>query len=111
MMEKKLLKKRTPRKRIFFWTFIGFVTLLAIFPFALDFYLQKKLPDLINEKTPYKAVLKDFNLSLLKGNLTVNDLEITTKNPKDQYITQINGKIKNLNITDVNIWKAKFKIL
>lgn len=108
MMEKKLLKKRTPRKRIILWTFIGFVTLLAIFPFALDFYLQKKLPDLINEKTPYKVVLKDFNLSLLKGNLTVNDLEINTKNPKDQYITQINGKIKNLNIKDVNIWKAVF---
>ena len=108
MMEKKLLKKRTPRKRIILWTFIGFVTLIAIFPFALDFYLQKKLPDLINEKTPYKVVLKDFNLSLLKGNLTVNDLEITTKNPKDQYITQINGKIKNLNIKDVNIWKAVF---
>ncbi|MGE6397260.1 hypothetical protein [Chryseobacterium scophthalmum] len=107
-MEKKLLKKRTPRKRVILWTFIGFVTLLAIFPFALDFYLQKKLPDLINEKTPYKVVLKDFNLSLLKGNLTVNDLEITTKKPKDQYITQINGKIKNLNITDVNIWKAVF---
>lgn len=107
-MEKKLLKKRTPRKRIILWTFIGFVTLLAIFPFALDFYLQKKLPDLINEKTPYKVVLKDFNLSLVKGNLTVNDLEITTKNPKDQHITQINGKIKNLNIKDVNIWKAVF---
>ncbi|WP_404986045.1 hypothetical protein ACI513_02850 [Chryseobacterium sp. M5] len=107
-MEKKLLKKRTPRKRIILWTFIGFVTLLAIFPFALDFYLQKKLPDLINEKTPYKVVLKDFNLSLLKGNLTVNDLEITTKNPKDQHITQINGNIKNLNITDLNIWKAVF---
>lgn len=108
IMKKKLLKKRTPRKRIILWTFIGFLTLLAIFPFALDFYLQKKLPDLINEKTPYKVVLKDFNLSLLKGNLTVSDLEITTKNPKDQYITQINGKIKNLNITDVNIWKAVF---
>ncbi|REC42834.1 hypothetical protein DRF69_10660 [Chryseobacterium sp. 5_R23647] len=107
-MEKKLLKKRTPRKKIILWTFLGFVTLLAIFPFALDFYLQKKLPDLINEKTPYKVVLKDFNLSLLKGNLTVNDLEIRTKNPKDQYITQINGKIKNLNIADLNIWKAVF---
>ncbi len=108
MMEKKLLKKRTPRRRVILWTFIGFVTLLAIFPFALDFYLQKKLPDLINEKTPYKVVLKDFNLSLLKGNLTVNNLEITTKNLKDQHITQINGKIKNLNITDVSIWKAVF---
>ncbi|WP_159474335.1 hypothetical protein [Chryseobacterium sp. 18068] len=108
MMEKKLLKKRIPRKKIILWTFLGFVTLLAIFPFALDFYLQKKLPDLINEKTPYKVVLKDFNLSLLKGNLTVNDLEISTKNPKDQQITQINGKIKNLNITDLNIWKAVF---
>ncbi|WP_139418647.1 AsmA family protein [Chryseobacterium mulctrae] len=107
-MEKKLLKKRTPRRRVILWTFIGFVTLLAIFPFALDFYLQKKLPDLINEKTPYKVVLKDFNLSLLKGNLTVNNLEITTKNLKDQHITQINGKIKNLNITDVSIWKAVF---
>jgi len=107
-MEKKLLKKKIPRKKIILWIFLGFVTLMAIFPFALDFYLQKKLPDLINEKTPYKVVLKDFKLSLLKGNLTVNDLEITTKNPKDQYITQINGKIKNLNITDLSIWKAIF---
>jgi len=107
-MEKKLLKKRIPRKKIILWIFLGFVTLMAIFPFALDFYLQKKLPDLINEKTPYKVVLKDFKLSLLKGNLTVNDLAITTKNPKDQYVTQINGKIKNLNITDLSIWKAIF---
>ena len=108
-MEKKLLKKRIPRKKIILWIFLGFVTLMAIFPFALDFYLQKKLPDLINEKTPYKVVLKDFKLSLLKGNLTVNDLAITTKNPKDQYVTQINGKIKNLNITDLSIWKAIFR--
>ncbi len=85
-----------------------YLLILAIFPFALDFYLQKKLPDLINKKTPYKLELKNFNLSLLSGDFTATDLNISTKNTEDKKITQIKGKIKKIEIKDFGVWKALF---
>ncbi|MCX8531186.1 hypothetical protein [Chryseobacterium luquanense] len=106
-MKNSTVKKKTLKKKIF-WTVGIFFAIVCIFPFALDYYLQKKLPDLINDKTPYKVELNGFNLSLLKGNLKASDLKITTKNPKDTSVTQINGTIKSINIADVAIMKAIF---
>ncbi|WP_312768048.1 hypothetical protein [Epilithonimonas sp.] len=83
--------------------------LLLIFPFALDFYLKRKLPDLINDKTAYNLKLDDFNLSLFSGDLTANNIFINNKNAKDSTVTQINGTVKELKINDFNIWKALFK--
>ncbi|WP_333853115.1 hypothetical protein [Epilithonimonas sp.] len=82
--------------------------LLLIIPFALDFYLKRKLPDLINDKTAYNLKLDDFNLSLFSGNLTANNIFINNKNTKDSTVTQINGTVKELKIENFNIWKAVF---
>lgn len=82
--------------------------MLLIFPFALDFYLKRKLPDLINDKTAYNLKLDDFDLSLFSGNLTANNIFINNKNAKDSTITQINGTVKELKIEDFSIWKAVF---
>ncbi|WP_313101476.1 hypothetical protein [Epilithonimonas sp.] len=82
--------------------------LLLIFPFALDFYLKRKLPDLINDKTAYNVKLDDFNMSLFSGKLTANNIFSTNKNAKDSTVTQINGTVKELKIEDFIIWKAVF---
>ena len=107
-MDEKLLDKKHMRKQWFWGIGITILVLILAFPFALDFYLQRKLPDVINEKTPYQIELQDFSLSLLKGNFTANDLKISTKNPKDFSVTQINGTIKQVEIHDFSIWKALF---
>ena len=104
-------KNSTPksnRKKWFLGITATILLLLAIFPFALDFYLQKKLPDVINKKTPYKLELKNFDLSLISGDFTATDLKISTKNPNDKKITQINGEIKKIEIKDFGVWKAIF---
>lgn len=107
-MEEKPLKKKNNRKKWLLGTGIGIIALILIFPLALDFYLQRKLPDVVNTKTPYRLKLKDFNLSLLSGNFTATDLTISTKNPADTKITQINGTVKKIQIRDFGIWKALF---
>jgi len=88
---------------------VGIILLmLLIFPFALDFYLKRKLPDLINDKTAYNLKLDNFNLSLFSGDLTANNIFINNKNAKDSTVTQINGTVKELKIEDFSIWKAVF---
>lgn len=107
-MKKNNSSPKTNRKKWFWGITITVLALIAVFPFALDFYLQKKLPDLINKKTPYKLELKNFDLSLLSGDFTATDLKISTKNPEDKKITQIKGGIKKIEIRDFGVWKALF---
>ncbi|WP_379963174.1 hypothetical protein [Epilithonimonas sp. UC225_85] len=101
--------KKSNRRKWFLGIGISLLILIAAAPFALDFYLQRKLPDLINKKTPYKVELKDFTLSLISGDFTATDLKISTKDPKDRKITQIEGSVKKIEIQDFSIWKALFK--
>lgn len=107
-MNEKLQEKKHTRRKWFLGIGIGFLVLILAFPFALDFYLQRKLPDLVNDKTPYKIELKDFSLSLFKGDFTADELKISTKNPKDFSVTQINGTVKKIELHDISIWKAIF---
>lgn len=107
-MKEKLQEKKHTRKKWLLGIGISILILVLAFPFALDFYLQKKLPDLVNDKTPYRIELKDFSLSLLKGDFTADELQISTKNPKDHSITQISGTVKKIELHDISIWKALF---
>ena len=107
-MTEKLQEKKNKRKKWLWGIGIGFLALIVAFPFILDFYLQRKLPDLVNNKTPYKIELKDFSLSLFKGDFTADELKISTKNPKDFSITQINGSVKKIELHDISIWKVIF---
>lgn len=107
-MKKNNSSPKTNRKKWFWGIAITILVLIAAFPFALNFYLQKKLPDLVNKKTPYKLELKNFDLSLISGDFTATNLKISTKNPNDKKITQIDGEIKKIEIRDVGVWKAIF---
>lgn len=107
-MEKNKLTQKNNRKKWLIRIAVTIIVLIAAFPFALDFFLQRKLPDLINKKTPYQLQLKNFDLSLVSGDFTATDLKISTKNPHDPNITQINGTIKKIEITDFGVWKAIF---
>ena len=100
--------KPSQLKKILIITGCTILVLLLIFPFALDAYLKRKLPDLINNKTPYHLTLDKFNLSIISGNLIAKNLVINNKNPKDSTVTQINGKVKDLKVEDFSIWKAVF---
>ncbi|WP_262147611.1 AsmA family protein [Chryseobacterium foetidum] len=85
------------------------VALAVLFPFALEYYLEKKLPSLISSKTPYTVKLADFKLNLFKGNISILKVDISTKNPSDKNITQINGNAEKIEITDLGIVAAAFK--
>ncbi|MBW7676343.1 hypothetical protein [Chryseobacterium chendengshani] len=105
-MKKNKLSQFSKRKKWFLGIITGILLLILAFPFALNFYLQKKLPDLINKKTPYKLELKSFDLSLISGDFSATDLKISTKNPNDKKITQLTGNIRRIELHDFSVLKA-----
>ncbi|WP_027388215.1 DUF748 domain-containing protein [Chryseobacterium gregarium] len=84
------------------------IILVLVFPFLLNIYLKHKLPELINEKTPYRIVLKDFDLDLYQGNISAHSVVVHTKATNDLAVTRIEGSVKSLQIEDFGIWKAIF---
>lgn len=108
-MNDKSLPPQPRRRKWLIYTMAVIIVLAVAFPFALEFYLQRKLPDLVNDKTPYTVKISGFKLSLFSGDITVNQLKVTTKDPKDKNITQIQGTAGQIRITDFGILKALFK--
>lgn len=107
-METKITQK-TGRWKKTVLIILGILILLALaFPFLLNIYLNRKLPDLVNEKTPYLITLEDFDLNLYKGNISTGSIVVKTKPTADPSVTQINGSIKNLKVENFGIWKAIF---
>ncbi|MCT2406432.1 hypothetical protein NZD88_02540 [Chryseobacterium antibioticum] len=108
-MEKKLINKGTGKRKRVALIVIGILVFLAlIFPFVLNIYLKNKLPQLVNEKTPYQISLEDFNLNIFKGDISAHSISIKTKETKDPSVTQINGNVKSLRIENFGIWNAIF---
>uniref|UniRef100_A0AAU6WL76 Uncharacterized protein n=1 Tax=Chryseobacterium endophyticum TaxID=1854762 RepID=A0AAU6WL76_9FLAO len=108
-MNDKSLPSQPRRRKWLIYTIAVIVVLAVAFPFALEFYLQRKLPDLINDKTSYTVKISGFKLSLMSGDITVNQLKIATKNTKNKNIIQIQGSVGQVKITDFGIMKALFK--
>ncbi|KAA0127278.1 hypothetical protein FY557_14005 [Chryseobacterium sp. SN22] len=107
-MNDKSLPPQPRRRKWLIYTIAVIVVLAVAFPFALEFYLQRKLPDLVNDKTPYTVKISGFKLSLMSGDITVNQLKITTKDPKNKKNTLIQGSVGQVTITDFGIIKALF---
>nr|WP_314490278.1 hypothetical protein [uncultured Chryseobacterium sp.] len=107
-MDKNKINLKNKREKWLISILAVIIILIVAFPFALNFFLQRKLPDVINKKTPYQLELKNFDLSLLSGDFTATDLKISTKNPEDRKITQIKGSVKRIEIRDFSIWNALF---
>ena len=81
-MNDKSLPSQPRRRKWLIYTMAVILVLAVSFPFVLEFYLQRKLPDLVNDKTPYTVKISGFKLSLMSGDITVNQLKIATKDPK-----------------------------
>ncbi|MBD8081490.1 AsmA family protein [Chryseobacterium caseinilyticum] len=108
-MKNKTLPSSSRRRKWLLSIAAVLIALAVLFPFALEYYLEKKLPSLISSKTPYTVKLADFKLNLFKGNISILKVDISTKNPSDKAITQINGNAEKIEITDLGIFAAAFK--
>ena len=98
----------TKTKKILLAILGTLLIIILAFPFALDFYLNKKLPDLINQKTDYNLTLDNFGMSLLSGNLEADNVYLINKNTKDSTKAQIRARIGTIRINNFSIWKALF---
>lgn len=105
---KKLLSNQKLKRKRAVWIVLGVLILILTFPSVVNLYLKNKIPELINKKTPYQVSLKNFEFSLLKGNISANSISITTKNADDPTVTKISGTVKTLIVEDFGIWNAVF---
>jgi len=107
-MKTKIKQKPAKWKKTILIIFGVLILLALVSPFLLNIYLKHKLPELINEKTPYRIVLKDFDLDLYKGNISAHSVAIQTKPTTDSAVTRITGSMKSLQVEDFGIWNAIF---
>ena len=107
-MEKKSTRKLSKGKKIALIILGSVVVIALFFPFLLNIYLKNKLPDFVNDKTPYQISLTDFDINLYGGNIEAKNIDIRTKPTKDSTVTKINGRLKELKISNFGIWKAVF---
>lgn len=105
-MEKKSTRKLSKGKKIALIILGSVVVIALFFPFLLNIYLKNKLPDFVNDKTPYQISLTDFDINLYGGNIEAKNIDIKTKPTKDSTVTKINGKLKELKISNFGIWNA-----
>ena len=99
------------KKKWFKITSIALVSIIAIL-FVLSIIItsiiNKKLPDIIAEKndTPYNFTYKDLNFSLLRGSLTLKEVEVSPKDStKIKDSIDVTGKVKEIDVVGVNFIK------
>ena len=86
-------------------TLASVIVVLFILSFAITFFINKKLPQIIAEKndTPYNFTYKDVYFSVFTSSLSVKGIEIS---PKDSIKGQdLSSSIKEIDIVQINILK------
>lgn len=86
-------------------TLVSVIVVLFILSFAVTFFINKKLPQIIAEKndTPYNFTYKDVYFSVFTSSLSVKGIEIS---PKDSIKGQdLSSSIKEIDIVQINILK------
>lgn len=86
-------------------TLASVIVVLFILSFAVTFFINKKLPQIIAEKndTPYNFTYKDVYFSVFTSSLSVKGIEIS---PKDSIKGQdLSSSIKEIDIVQINILK------
>ena len=76
---------------------------------ALHFWLQHKLPEIIKKNSNYAVSYQSLQVSLITGTAIAKAISVETKDPQNQQIVRIKGKIDNLKISRLGIFRAVFK--
>lgn len=105
-MEKKSTQPFSRRKKILLTVLGSLLLLAAIFPLLLNAVIKNQLPNYVNSKTAYQISLQDFDINLYRGNIEAKNVLIKTKPTNDASVTQINGKLSSVKITDFGVWNA-----
>ena len=92
--------------------FIGFLLILAVVNFGLNFWIDKKLPEIIsdNNETQYSITYKNLDVSLWSGNIKASEINIVPKGALKDTINKagIYGEIKSIEVKNFKIWNLLF---
>lgn len=98
-------------KKILKFFAIGIISLsllAVVLSFALNYFINQKLPKIINEKndTEYNLKYENIDFSVFKNTLSIHSIELTPKdlklNPKKVHF---NAKIETIGITGVDFYE------
>lgn len=98
-MNKKLLSKIAIVSGV-----LLFVVLLA--NIGVNFWLKKNLPNFIKNNSDYSVTYKSLDVDISTGNILSTGLVVATKNPDNQNIIGVVGKIDSVKISRLGIWDA-----
>ncbi len=86
--------------------------LIVLVNIALNFWIAKKLPQIINEanESPYLITYKDLDISLLNRNLEATEIVVVPKSSLNNSANKagIYANIGSLEVSNFNIWDIIF---
>lgn len=100
-MKKKWFKR-------FAWILGIFFLILLIANFGLNFWLKKKLPELLKNSTNYTIDYKNIDVDLGTGNVFVSNISVKSKNPKNLNTIGLDGTLDTLRVSRFGIYDAIF---
>lgn len=98
-------------KKIFFVVF-GIVIFLSLINLGINFWVESKLPQLINNEnnTDYNISYKDVDLSIWNSRITAHDVSIIPKTSLKNSDKKIGlyGNVKLIEVNEFDIWSVLF---
>lgn len=86
---------------------LSLVLLAVILDFGISWWIEKKLPEVINNEKdfPYNIGYKSLDLSLLKGSFTLHSVHLAPKGTTDASLKKgVFGEIKTISVQHFSIW-------
>ena len=88
------------------------IVLILLLNFGLNFWLNRQLPKIINDKnkTPYHITYKNLKIDLLSKNITASDVTISPKSKSQDSLKKIGiyATIESIEVREFKIWDLVF---
>ncbi len=97
--------------RKFAYWILGFFLLLLLLGFGAQYWVDAKLPALINEKnnSKYYITYKDIDISLISATIKANEIVIVPKSAlKSEEKAGLYAKIESVEVQQFSVWNILF---
>lgn len=85
---------------------LALVVALVAVQLGFNYYLYKRIPQLVSTNTDYQVSYKNLDVGVLTGRIKASDVEIRTKSPDNPNVLRVEGTIDSMNVSQIGLIDA-----